>query len=116
MAKAKKAAKPAKAAPKSAKSDEGKTYAIVSYITWIGWIIALILNSEKKYDLARFHIRQTLMIFLAGIVFCWIPFLGWIAGIALFVFWIMGLISAINGEKKEIPLIGKLAQDWFKGI
>jgi uncharacterized membrane protein len=56
------------------------------------------------------------MIFLAGIVFCWIPFLGWIAGIALFVFWIMGLISAINGEKKEIPLIGKLAQDWFKGI
>ena len=111
---AKKTAK--NAAPKAAsKSDEGKTYAIIAYITWIGWIIALILNMEKKNDLARFHIRQSLIIFLAAILTA-IPVIGWIWGIVVLVFWIMGLISAINGEKKEVPLIGKYGQEWFKGL
>jgi uncharacterized membrane protein len=111
---AKKTAK--KAAPKAAgKSDESKTYAIIAYITWIGWVIALILNMEKKHDLARFHIRQSLIIFLAALLTA-IPFIGWIWGIVVLVFWIMGLISAINGEKKEIPIIGKYGQEWFKGL
>jgi uncharacterized membrane protein len=95
--------------------DEGKTIAIISYITWIGWIIALIMNMEKKNDFARFHIRQTLLIFI-GSILAWIPFIGWIWGIFLFVLWIIGLIAAINGEKKEVPVLGHLAQEWFKGI
>lgn len=109
MAKATKAAK-------ATKSDEGKTYAIVAYITWIGWIIALILNSKKKHDLASFHLRQTLIIFLAALVFGWIPVVGIIVGLVLLVFWILGLIAAINGEKKEVPIIGALGQKWFKGL
>jgi hypothetical protein len=28
----------------------------------------------------------------------------------------MGLIAAVKGEMKPIPLIGKFAEDWFKGI
>lgn len=96
-------------------SDEGKTIAIISYITWIGWIIALIMNMEKKNDFARFHIRQTLLIFL-GSILAWIPFIGWIWGIFLFILWIIGLIAAINSEKKEVPILGHLAQDWFKGL
>ena len=122
MAKAKRNAK--RAAPQAAKgSDNGKTYAIIAYITWIGWIVALILNSEKKFELAKFHLRQALLIMLAliacGIVMV-IPILGWLVGIvgyiALLIFWIMGFIAAINGEKKEVPIIGKLAQQWFKGL
>jgi len=95
--------------------DEGKTIAIISYITWIGWIIALVMNMEKKNDFARFHIRQTLLIML-GTLLVWIPIVGWIWGLLLFVLWIIGLIGAINGEKKEVPILGPLAQDWFKGI
>jgi len=125
MAKAKKATKAAKAAPKAAKSsDDGKIYAIVSYIGLLGWIIALILNKDKKDALASFHIRQSLIIMLAAIpvwILAMIPVIGWFllgpAGcIALFVFWLMGLISAIKGEQKEVPLIGKLGQDWFKSL
>jgi len=104
-------------------TEEGKTIAIISYITWIGLLIAFIMNNEKKNEFARFHIRQSLMLVLAGIalgIIFAIPILGWIAGfvgwIALFVFWIMGLIGAVNGEKKEVPIIGKYAQDWFKGL
>jgi uncharacterized membrane protein len=104
-------------------SDEGKTIAIISYITWIGWIIALIMNNDKKNDFARYHIRQSLVIMIGSLVvgvITRITFLGWfvggILGIALFVLWLLGLISAINGEKKPIPIIGEQAQEWFKGL
>jgi len=94
---------------------DGKTIAIVSYITWIGWIIALIMNNDKKNDFARFHIRQSLIIMI-GSLLTWIRYVGWIWGIFLLVLWIIGLIAAINGEKKQVPVLGALAQDWFKGI
>jgi uncharacterized membrane protein len=104
-------------------TDEGKTIAIISYITWVGLIIAFVMNSDKKNDFAKFHIRQSLMIWIAWIVVWFIMvipfigrFLGAIAGIALFVLWLLGLIAAINGEKKEVPILGSLAQDWFKGL
>jgi len=97
-------------------SDNSKTIAIVSYIPIIGWIIAVILNSNKKSKLGSFHIRQTLLIYIAAIIFSWLKYIGWIFEIILFVFWFIGLLSAINGEQKEIPIIGPLAQKWFKGL
>ncbi len=108
-------AKAKKAAPKAAKaSDEGKTNAIIAHITWIGWLIALLLD-KKKDQFTRFYLRQLLILFLASFL-AWIPVIGWIVGIAVFVFWIISLIGAINGEKKEVPIVGKLGQDWFKGL
>jgi uncharacterized membrane protein len=32
------------------------------------------------------------------------------------VLWVMGLISAINGEEKPMPLIGEKAQEIFKNL
>lgn len=112
--------------------DKGKTVAILSYVTLIGLIVALVLHNDEKNksELGAFHIRQALGIILTGIaltvaqfIFVFIPFLGWlinaaitIALIGLFVFWILGLISAINQEKKEVPLVGAFYQNLLKGI
>jgi hypothetical protein len=41
---------------------------------------------------------------------------GPVAGIALLVFCIMGLISATKGEVKPVPIIGKWGEEWFEGI
>ena len=97
--------------------------AIVSYLTFIGWIIAFVLYQNDKSELAIFHIRQTLGIYLMGIVgmlFLWIPLIGWILSILLpifiFVLWIIGLINAAQGETKPVPLVGEFIQDLFKGI
>ena len=38
---------------------------------------------------------------------------GWIF---LLVLDIMGLANAIKGEQKPLPLIGKYADEWFKGL
>lgn len=95
---------------------DGKTKAIVAHIYWIGWVIALILNSSEKDELTSFYLRQLLGLFLLSIILWFIPVIGWIANIVIFVFWIISLIGAINGEQKEIPLVGKLFQDWFKAL
>jgi uncharacterized membrane protein len=95
---------------------KGKTIAIVSYITIIGWVIALVLNQDKKDKFASFHIRQSLLLIIAAAVLGWIPVLGWILAIVIFVFWIIGLISAVQGTKKEVPVLGPLAQKWFASL
>lgn len=99
-----------------------KVVAILSYVTVFGWIAAVIMNNPKK-PLASFHVRQMLGIMLAGLalmVVSIIPILGWIVAfvgmIALFVFWIMGLIGAIQGQQKPLPLIGERSQEWFKAL
>ncbi|MDP3360123.1 MAG: hypothetical protein Q8S41_12335 [Lutibacter sp.] len=103
---------------------DGKSIAIISYLTIIGWVIALVMNSNNKSQLAIYHIRQSLFIILLGIAFyivqtmlLFIPYLGWLVslllfplGLVLFVLWIMGLISAINGEEKPMPIIGEKVQ------
>jgi uncharacterized membrane protein len=103
-------------------SDNGKTVAILAYITLIGWIIALIMHNSNKTDFGAFHIRQSLGIILVAIglsivsSFLHISILSWIVQIGIIVFWVLGFIGAIQGEKKLVPLLGAQFQDWFKGI
>jgi uncharacterized membrane protein len=95
---------------------DGKTKAIIAHLTIIGWIVALVLNSSEKDDFASYYIRQLLGLSLLAIVLSFIPVIGWIASIVVLVFWILSLIGAAQGEKKETPVIGKYFQDWFKGL
>lgn len=95
---------------------DGKTKAIIAHITIIGWIIALVVNMNEKDELASYYIRQLLGLYLAGLILTLIPVIGWIVSIVVFVFWIMSLIGAIQGEKKETPILGKYFQEWFKSM
>lgn len=95
---------------------DGKTKAIVAHITLIGWVIALVLNqNDQKDELASFYIRQTLGLLILGILAI-IPVIGLIIWLASFILWIISLVGAISGEPKEIPLLGKYFQEWFKAI
>jgi uncharacterized membrane protein len=95
---------------------DGKTKAIVAHIYWIGWIIALVLNSNSRDEFASFYIRQLLGIFLFSIIIAFIPIINIIGWIITLVFWILSLIGAIQGEKKETPWVGKYFQQWFKAL
>ena len=89
--------------------------AIVAHITLIGWIIAWVINSNSKDEYTSFYLRQTLGIYIVGIVLKFIPVVGWILSIAAFAFWLLSLVYVIRGEKKVIPF-GEYFQDWFKSI
>lgn len=103
-----------------APAGEDKTVAIVAYLTLIGFIIAIVLHGSKKTKLGAYHLRQCVGLIISGFV-CGIvgviPILGWIAApilfIAFLVLWVMGLISAINGQIKPVPVLGEKFQQWF---
>ena len=99
---------------KDALSD-GKTIAIVAHLTIIGFIIALIMNSSNRREFGSFYIRQTLGIFLLGLVWM-IPVIGWIVGILVFILWLVSLVGALGGHKKPVFLLGEQFQEWFKSI
>ncbi len=101
---------------------EGKTIAIISYITIIGTLIAFIMNQNKHNYFAAYHIRQALGVFLTGLIvnflqryidFNWLDLL---LSLGVFVLWIFGLIAAIQGEEKPVPLLGEQFQEWFRNI
>lgn len=101
-------------------SGEDKTVAIVSYLTIIGFIIALIMHGQKKTTLGGYHLRQTLGFVVVGFgigIVGAIPILGWLVALiaipVLLVLWIMGLISAIQGQMKPAPILGEHFQKWF---
>jgi len=96
-------------------SKDGKNVAIIAHLTLIGWVIALIMNNGNKTELGSFYIRQVLGIIILALL-SWIPLLGWIIGFVCFIMWIISLISAINGEKKPVFLLGGQFQDWFKSL
>ncbi|MEW4924073.1 hypothetical protein [Algibacter sp. 2305UL17-15] len=100
---------------------EGKTFAIVSYFTFVGLIIAIIKNLNLKNPFTAFHIRQMLGLILL-LIFSNVTekyvnsLLGTILWFGTFIFWIFGLINAINGDTKLVPFFGKLFQEWFANI
>jgi uncharacterized membrane protein len=106
-----------------ATTEEDKTVAIVAYLTLIGFIAAIIIHSNKKTKLGAFHLRQMLGFILsmfAVIILMIIPIIGWILLPIFYIFmlvcWIMGLVAAINGQMKPMPVVGPLYQKWFGTI
>ncbi|TDS58154.1 DUF4870 domain-containing protein [Myroides indicus] len=104
-------------------SEPNKTIAILAYITLIGWIVAVVMNNEKKDAFASFHIRQMLGIGCTSLVLAAlnvIPILGWTAYvlgmISLSILWFSGLINALTGKEKPVPLLGIKYQEWFKDV
>ncbi len=94
---------------------DARTKAIVAHLTFIGWIVALVINSNNKDEYSTFFLRQTLGIYLIGMIISWIPVIGWVAGIVMFAFWLLSFIYAVQGEMKTIPF-GEYFQDWFRGL
>lgn len=103
-----------------------RTTDIVAYLSWPGLLIAFLLGDRQG---SRFHINQSLVIWvgmtLIGVFkkivgfFGDIPILGWTIGLAggtvsvlgvlfcalcLFI----GIINAIQGVEKEVPLLGQI--------
>jgi uncharacterized membrane protein len=103
--------------------EKGKTAAITSYILIIGVLIAMSMNSgEEKNSFASFHIRQALGLSITFISLGLIisnfdsPMISISMWIFLSVLWTYGIFSAINGETKPIPLLGKYFQKWLGSI
>lgn len=97
------------------KDMDARVKAIIAHITPIGWIIALVINSSNREEYSSFYIRQTLGIYIVGMILNLIPVIGWILSIVLFAFWLLSLIYAVQGDQKVIPF-GEHFQTWFSSL
>lgn len=93
-----------------------KLVGVVSYITIIGWIVAIILHNNNRSEFGAFHLRQSLGLFLTGLVFSWIPVIGWLIAMVILAFLIVGLIYAVQEEQKTVPFVGDFYQNILSGI
>jgi uncharacterized membrane protein len=90
--------------------EKNKLNAVLSYLG-ILIIVPLLSEDAKKSSFAKFHLNQGLVLLLASIIgsfVFWIPFIGWAAAVFVFVLWLMGIIGAIQGEMKRVPLLGNI--------
>jgi len=101
------------------KNDDSKLFAFLGvFLTVIGFVIVFATKKEDKY--AMYYGKQGLVLFIAWIiawivtvVLAFIPVLGWIIDILLWIgmvlLWIFGIIYALSGEEKPIPVVGGFA-------
>lgn len=102
-------------------AEDNKVMGIIAYL---GILCLVPLFAAKESEFAQFHAKQGFTLFLAEIVGSIVfnilgaalPWqLSFITGllsavvwIGMLVFSIMGIVSAINGEMKELPIIGNI--------
>ncbi|HHY22885.1 MAG TPA: hypothetical protein GX527_01415 [Clostridiaceae bacterium] len=86
---------------------------VISALAYILFFLPLVVCPESSFG--KFHANQGLLLLIVGfagsIVLGIIPVIGWIIlplfSLIVFIFGIMGLIGALNGKAKELPIIGK---------
>ena len=88
---------------------------ILSAIGYIGLLFLVPYLVKPKDKFAVFHANQGLLLLIATVVInaigSIIPVIGWfiilpLGGIFTLVLFILGVISALKGEEKRLPLIG----------
>ncbi|MFH1246393.1 MAG: DUF4870 domain-containing protein [Candidatus Liptonbacteria bacterium] len=89
----------------------------IAALSYLGILVIVPLLVAKDDPFVKFHVKQGIVLLISYVVasaVMIIPILGWIAGVLLFlmnvVLMIMGIIHSLNGEEKELPVIGKYAE------
>jgi uncharacterized membrane protein len=109
--------------PPAAAVKEDTTVALLAYITLIGFIIAIIMHGNKKTALGAYHLRQALGLFITafigGIVLAIIPVVGWLLlpffWLTVIIFAVLGIMAAVGGKQKPLPVLGTKYEQWFSG-
>lgn len=92
-------------------SDERvKVVAVLGYFTLVGWIIAVAIYGNHHAPLARFHLRQSLGLFITFALLSFIPLVGWVLALGVCYLWALGLYYALTMQKRTVPLIGDFFQ------
>jgi len=98
-------------APKtdSVSKEEIEKHKTMAILEWIIFFIPLLTDAkDSKY--AKFHANQSLLVTLLYLIAAFTSFLliGFLIYPVALVLWVIGILSAVNGEMKRLPLIGNI--------
>lgn len=101
--------------------EKNKLMAVLAYL---GILVVIPIIVEPNSKFVRHHANQGLMLLITSVVYSvamkilavllgWVPIIGSIIlslasliGIVLLVFMVLGIINAVQGNAKELPIIG----------
>ncbi len=104
--------------------EDGKVCAALSYVL-VGIIWYFADDKMKKNRFVKYHAKQGLALLIAWVIvwivlsilafplaFAWaIGYLLWaIVEICMLVLLVLGIVNAVNGKEKELPVIGQFAK------
>ena len=93
---------------------------VMGVLAYLSWLVLIPLFAARNSPFARFHCNQGIVLALAEVLAGVIlgigrrlPLIGWVfrlvgglASIAWIVLAVIGILNALNGRAKELPLIG----------
>jgi uncharacterized membrane protein len=89
---------------------------IMAILSYIGPLVIIPYLTAKDDAFVLFHIKQGLVLFVIEIILWvlmgmfWFLYPVWqLINLALFVLAIIGIVNALNGKEKQLPLVGKYA-------
>ena len=89
----------------------------IAAIGYLGILFLVPLLAKKDSPFAQYHAKQGMVLFILGIIISFvmiIPFIGWLIGVLgwllTVVLFIMGLVNALGGKMKPLPIIGEYAE------
>ena len=106
-------------AKKMSKEDDTKLFAFLGvFLTVIGFIIVYAMKKDNKY--AMYYGKQGLVLFIGwmavwvlAMILFWIPIIVliiiWAMYLVMVLLWVLGMIYALSGKMKPIPVIGQFA-------
>ena len=92
---------------------------IMAALAYVGWLILIPLFARRESPFTRFHCNQGLILAFAWLAIVVLrsvsaslhlplDFIFSLLSVAVVVFSVIGIINVVQGEAKELPLIGKL--------
>ncbi len=93
----------------------GNNNTVMGVLAYIGPLVIVPYLTNKNNDFVKFHTKQGLVLFgleiiimvLGNMMYLWM--LGSLLNLATLVLSIIGIVNVVQGEKKELPVIGSWA-------
>ncbi|MDY6338569.1 MAG: hypothetical protein SPL61_02935 [Saccharofermentans sp.] len=80
-----------------------KLFSILAYISVL-WLLGLLITPEKTSPFVKNHVNNGIVLCITGAILACIPFIGWIAEIAVVIFMVMGIVAAAKTQYYTLPL------------
>ncbi len=100
------------------RSEDIQENKVIAALSYVGLLVLIPLLVKKDSPYCQFHAKQGLALLIAWVaigIIAIIPILGWfisiVGSIILLVLFIIGLVNALSGQFKELPLIGKYGEN-----
>jgi uncharacterized membrane protein len=92
-------------------AEAGKTMAIIAYFIFF---VPLLVDEARNNKFAMYHTEQSIILLILqiivniiGVITCGI---GYILYLPVLVFYVMGIINAVQGQAKPLPLVGQFGE------